>query len=164
MPHHHREAPQTFGQSRLSSKLAAKLVVLALSVLASLALAGCGGDDEGEIAETIQRFYTAASRGDGKEACRQLTPAARSPVSGLQCEFSINQLGQLSGGAAKRRLAAVEVRDVRVQGRRATARVQIPTQTPATLQLEKIRERTFKWKSSDEWKLASLGTAPGGTF
>lgn len=135
-----------------------------MGALTSVALPACGRDDEGEIAETVERFYTAASQGDGNEACKQLTPAARTPVSGLRCESSINQLGQLAGGAAERRLAAVGVSNVRVQGRQATARVQIPTQTPVTLQLEKTRERTFRWKSGDEWKIASLGTAPGGAF
>ena len=87
---------------------------------------------------TVKRFNRAAAEGDGKEACEQLTSAARTPAGGLQCESAIDQLGKLGGEQTKRRLAAVEVRNVKVNGDRATAEAQIPTQTPATLQLEKV--------------------------
>lgn len=135
-----------------------------MAALAAVYLTACGGGDQAEITKTIERFYAAASKGDGEEACKQLTTDARTPVSGLECEVSINQLGRLGGGTAKRRLAAVEVSDVRVEEDEATALVRIPTQTPVTLRLEKVRERVLQWKSDDAWKISSLGTAPGGAF
>ena len=114
---------------------------------------------------TVKRFNRAAAEGDGQEACDQLTSAARTPAGGLQCESAIDQLGKLGGEQTKRRLAAVEVRNVKVDGDRATAEAQIPTQTPATLQLEKVSRRGFNGKRSDgEWKIASLGSGIGGGF
>jgi hypothetical protein len=135
--------------------------LLALSALL-IALAGCGASDEERVTATIKRFNQAAAEGDGKKACEQLTPAARA-TGGLRCEAVIDQLGRLGGEAAKRRLAAVEVRNVRVNGNTATAEAQIPTQNPTTLQLEKIPYRALKWLDG-EWKVAALGAGPGGGF
>jgi hypothetical protein len=116
------------------------------------------------VRETIKRFNRAAAEGDGKEACDQLTPGAQA-TGGLRCETVIDQLGRLGGEAAKRRLAAVEVRNVTVSGKTATAEAQIPTQSPTRLQLEKVPRRVFKWKTSgEEWKIDSLGPGPGGGF
>ncbi|MBA3420759.1 MAG: hypothetical protein H0U12_02515 [Thermoleophilaceae bacterium] len=65
----------------------------------------------------------------------------------------------------KQRLAAIEVRRIKVSGDRATAEAQIPTQTAGTLQLEKVPQRIFKWKRPrDEWKIASLGQGSAGIF
>jgi hypothetical protein len=150
--------------SALRRRLGASLVAVGLVGVVAVAVPACGSADEAAIASTVERFYSAASEGDGEAACRQLTPAARAPVSGLDCESSINQLGQLGGGTAERRLASVEVSDVRVRGDNATARARIPTQTPMTLQLEKVRERTFKWKNDEEWRISSLGAGVGGGF
>jgi hypothetical protein len=139
--------------------------LLAFGVPAVVSVTACASSDQREVANTIERFYTAASQGDGGAACQQLTPAARDPVGGLACEPSIDQLGQLGGGSAKRRLAAVQVSKVRVRGDKATAQAQIPTQTPATLQLEKIPQPTLKWTdTADQWRISSLGSGPAGAF
>lgn len=114
---------------------------------------------------TLERFYAAAGEGNGRQACERLTPAARAPAGGLECETAIDQLGRLGGEQTQRRFAAVEVRNVRVDGDRATAQVQIPTQTPTTLQLEKVPSGEFRWnRSKGEWKIASLGAVAGGDF
>jgi hypothetical protein len=123
----------------------------------------CGSSDEAQIEETIKRFNRAAAAGDGTKACAELTPEARAPAGGLQCEWAIDQLGRLGGEQTRRRMGAVEVRNVKVTGKWATAEALIPTQTPTTLQLEKVPRRVLSWKPSDgEWKIASLGSAPGG--
>ena len=129
-----------------------------------ISLSACGASDEAQIADTVKRFNRAAAEGDGALACKELTPAARAPAGGLECESTIDQLETLGGERTKRRLAAVAVRNVRVDGNRASAEAQVPTQTPSTLQLEKVSRRVFKWKRSEEWKIASLGSAPGGGF
>ena len=143
----------------------ARPAALALGGLLTLALSACGASDAREIEETIKRFNPAAAEGNGAEACDQLTSAARAPAGGLRCEATIDQLARLGGAQTKRRLAAVEVRNVRVSGDTATAESQIPTQSPATLQLEKVTRPVFKWKRSNgEWKIASLGASSGGGF
>jgi hypothetical protein len=145
-------------------RLVAKHLVLVPGLLVSVLLSGCGASDEEQVRETIKRFNRAAAEGDGKEACDQLTPGAQA-TGGLRCESVIDQLGRLGGKAAKRRLAAVEVRNVTVSGKTAMAEAQVPTQSPTMLQLEKVPRRVFRWKTSDgEWKIASLGPGPGGGF
>jgi len=139
---------------------------LGLSLL-GLALigAGCGGSDEAQIEETVKRFYRASAEGDGRKACDQLTRGAQAPVGDLGCEAAIGQLGALGGDRSKRRLSAVQVRRVNVTGDTATAVVQIPSQTPAEFQFEKVSESSLRWRRSEgEWRVASLGSSPGGTF
>lgn len=148
-----------------SPRLAILVVALSLSALAAVSVSACGASDPQQIEEAIKRFNRAAAEGDGPQACDQLTQAARAPAGGLRCESTIDQLGRLGGAQTKRRLAAVDVRNIEVSGSTATAETQIPTQTPATLQLEKVTRRVFKWKRSDgEWKIASLGPGPAGGF
>lgn len=145
--------------------LRAKLALLALGCLVSISASACGASDEAQITETIKRFNRAAAEGDGKEACAELTPEARAPAGGLQCEWAIDQLGRLGGEQTRRRMGAVEIRNVKVTGKWASAEARIPTQSPTTLRLEKVSRRVFRWKPSNgEWKIASLGAAPGGGF
>jgi hypothetical protein len=124
----------------------------ALAVLSAVAAAGCGVSDEERVESTVEHFYRAAAQGDGRGACGQLSPAARSAPGAAQCEVSIEQLGEIGGPEAKRRIASVDVIDTKVDGDTATTRAQIPGQTPGTLQLRRI---------SGEWKLESLGSQFG---
>ena len=124
----------------------------ALAVLSAVAAAGCGVSDEERVESTVEHFYRAAAQGDGRGACGQLSSAARSAPGAAQCEVSIEQLGEIGGPEAKRRIASVDVIDTKVDGDTATTRAQIPGQTPVTLQLRRIH---------GEWKLESLGSQFG---
>ena len=140
-----------------------KRALTAFLAVLSLSVAGCGSSEENQVEETIKVFYRVAAEGDGEEACEQLTPAARTPAGGVRCEDAIDQLGDLGGEAAKRRLAAVEVRDVEVRGEQAMAETVIPTQTPTTLRLRKVGRRVLPGlEAVPHWKLDSLGAGPAG--
>jgi len=117
-------------------------------------LAACGASEEQQVNDTVKRFYQAAAEGDGKEACAQLTPAARGAGGAPQCQAAIEQLGQLGGAEAKRRIAGVDVRKTRVKGDVATTQAQVPGQTPVVLTLRKVE---------GEWKLESLGAQFGAS-
>ena len=112
------------------------------------AATGCGVSDERRVKSTVERFYRAAAQGDGRAACGQLSGGTGRPGS-TQCEVSIEQLGELGGPEAKRRLASVDVIDTKVDGNTATTRAQVPGQTPVPLQLRRI---------DGEWKCESLGS------
>jgi hypothetical protein len=129
------------------------LIVLAASVLA--VLSACGASDKQQVRDTVKRFYKAASEGDGKTACDQLTPSARGAAGAAQCEAAIEQLGQLGGEQAKRRIAGADVFKTRVDGERATTQAQVPGQTPVVLTLRKV---------DGEWKLDSLGSQFGASL
>lgn len=142
-----------------------KVVLIVLLAVLSPPAAACGSSDEEQIEETIRTFHRAAAKGDGEGACRQLTPAARTPTGGVDCEGAIDQLGRLGGETTKRRLAAVEVRKVSVRGEQASAEAEVPTQTPTTLRLRKVERKVLRGlEPLSEWKLDSLGTGPGGGF
>ena len=100
----------------------------------------------------VEHFYRAAAQGDGRDACGQLSPAARRAPGAAPSEVSIEQLGEIGGPEAKRRIASVDMVDTKVDGDTATTRAQIPGQTPVTLQLRRIQ---------GEWKLESLGSQFG---
>jgi hypothetical protein len=131
MGHRHSEKGASLVPIREALLFERRLVAkhLVLGLLVSVLLSGCGASDEEQVRETIERFNRAAAEGDGKEACDQLTPGAQA-TGGLRCESVIDQLGRLGGKAAKRRLAAVEVRNVTVSGKTAMAEAQVPTQSP----------------------------------
>ena len=142
-----------------------KRALTAFLAVLSLSVAACGSSEENQVEETIKVFYRVAAEGDGEEACEQLTPAAQTPAGGVRCEDAIDQLGDLGGEAAKRRLAAVEVRNVEVRGEQAMAEAVIPTQAPTTLRLRKVERRVLPaLEPLPEWKLDSLGTGPAGGF
>ena len=133
--------------------LGLRLPIIAL--LAAVCAAGvlaCGGSDEQQVTDTVKRFYKAAAAGDGKQACAQLTPSARGGGGVQQCEMAIEQLGQLGGAEAKRRIAGVDVRKTHVNGDTATTQAQVAGQTPVVLSLRKV---------DGEWKLESLGSQFG---
>jgi hypothetical protein len=52
-------------------------VRLTAVLLAALALAGCGEDDEPEVQRSVERLYAAAAAQDGAAMCRALRPAWR---------------------------------------------------------------------------------------
>jgi hypothetical protein len=138
---------------------------LVLLVGLLIAVAGCGTSAEEEVADTIKTFYRAAAAGDGERACEQLTPAARATAGGVPCEAAVDQLETLGGATAKRRLAAITVRHVRVRGDRATAEAEIPTQNPTTFHLTQVRRRLFRWKEPvREWKIDSAAMPAGGAL
>jgi hypothetical protein len=147
----------------LPHRFVQRLVLTAFLAVFSLCVAGCGSSEENQVEETVRVFYRGAAEGEGEKACEQLTPAARAPAGGVRCEDAIDQLGDLGGEAAKRRLAAVEVRNVEVRGEQAMAEVVIPTQTPTTLRLRKVGRSVLPGlEAVPEWKLDSLGTGPAG--
>jgi hypothetical protein len=132
-----------------------RLAILTVLLVSCVAAPACGASDEEQVDDTVKRFYRAASEGDGKEACAQLTPAARGPGGAPQCEAAIEQLGQLGGAEAKRRIAGVDIRRTRVDGDRATTQAQVPGQTPVVLTLRRVE---------GEWKLESLGAQFGASL
>jgi hypothetical protein len=133
-----------------------RLAILTMLAASCLTVpTACGVSDEERVNATVKRFYRAAAEGDGKEACAQLTPSARGLGGAPQCEAAIEQLGQLGGAEAKRRIANVDVRRTRVDGDRATTQTQVPGQTPVVLTLRKVE---------GEWKLESIGAQFGASL
>jgi hypothetical protein len=100
-----------------------------VSVLAAgAALAGCG--DEDEIKKVGKTYFTALADGDGRKACDQLTPKARSEVArafgapsyGLDCrEFVEQKLYLFVGREGKDALRGTKLTPVEVDGDEATA-------------------------------------------
>jgi hypothetical protein len=129
-----------------------RALAVIVATLSLVAVAGCGASDEEQVRQTIERFYRASAEGDGREACDQLSPGALAGTGLEDCQAAIDQLGELGGPETRRRLAEVAVRQVRVEGERASALVQVAGQTPVTLALRKV---------DGEWKLESLGSQFG---
>jgi hypothetical protein len=149
----------------LLHRLLQKLVLTAFLAVLSLSVTACGSSEENQVEETVRAFYRAAAEGDGEEACEQLTPAATTPAGGVRCEDAIDQLGDLGGKAAERRLAAVEVRNVEVRGKQAMVEAVIPTQAPTPLRLRKVERSVLPaLEPLPKWKLDSVGTGPAGGF
>jgi hypothetical protein len=109
-----------------------------VTLLAALALAGCGGDDDSgdapavnlppprgsdteQIQETWRLYYTSLAARDGGRACALLTERGRDEVvressdSGGECEEVVAVLGTFFKGYSSK------LRDIEVSGESATA-------------------------------------------
>ena len=99
------------------------------SALAAVALlAGCGEEDE--IKDVGRTYFTALADGDGRKACDQLTPKARSefarslgaPGYGLDCrQFVEQKLYLFVGRDGKDAYRSVKLTPVKIDGDKATA-------------------------------------------
>jgi hypothetical protein len=126
-----------------------------------IAVAGCGSGQSArsQIAQVTHTFQTAIARGDGKQACAQLTPAAEAAIAregssygAHTCEATIVLVSR-GLTAAQKRLAGSAVTAITIHGDSATAGVR-GGGTPA--QLTKVGGR---WLISKD----STGTAATGT-
>jgi hypothetical protein len=118
-----------------------RLRLLATILLAALALAGCGDDENASttptvpfepptdagVSSTIRGYLTALNRGDGKEACRRLDDRGKSALvaflpsskAALRCEQAVPQVrDQIIP------LRRFTIEQVTVSGRSATATVE----------------------------------------
>jgi hypothetical protein len=82
----------------------ARVLVAVASVLAVIALAGCGASGDRSDAEAVVgRFYDAVSRHDGEAACAELgeaTVSALESQSGQSCRSVVTRLDVGSGPIA----------------------------------------------------------------
>jgi len=127
-----------------------------LAVVAGLALAGCGDDDDGPppdrlVRATLADFGRATAAKDYKALCsRILAPALVEQVTsiGLPCEVALRQ------GLGTVRQPRLTVGRVQVQGDRATAEVRSSAagQEPSrdTVELQRVAGR---------WRISSLAGA-----
>jgi hypothetical protein len=92
----------------------ARVLIAVASVLAVIALAGCGtsGDRSGAEA-VVGRFYHAVGRHDGEAACAQLgeaTVSALESQSGQSCRSVVTRLDVGSGSIEGAQIAATSAR------------------------------------------------------
>lgn len=89
-----RFRPQKTGYADSDMPERAVVVATAL-VIASVAGAGCGAEEERDAAAAAERFQAALERGDGRAACRELSANAESAVERQEnaaCEEAILRL------------------------------------------------------------------------
>lgn len=124
----------------------------ALGVAFGLALAGCGGSDDGRqgARETAERYVQALVDGDGEAACEQLSAPAVAEIEDRAGDRPCaDALGVLLGalGSSGQELEDLSVTEVNVAGDVATATIDTP-RGPVVSELE---------LQDGEWKLASPG-------
>ncbi len=117
------------------------LLAVALLTVGLPTLAGCGGDgDEAAVANTVETYLSALAKGDGQEACDQLTGSqARKVLEGFvvqlpelqatSCADALSKLSGSLGGEEKGGLEDAEATNVEIRGDSATAEVVGGTQT-----------------------------------
>jgi hypothetical protein len=138
-----------------------RTLLAGIAVAAALALAGCGGDggsdEEAAVEEVVRTYFTAFADGDGAKACGQLaTQAQVRLVEGARA----NDCAEAMEAAARQpevkpyveRFRDVEVLEVTIAGREATAKVRAIGQE-TTIPLA---------KESGTWKISGGDVAPGG--
>lgn len=116
-------------------------------VVGSLVLPGCGGgSEEGAVGETIETYLSALARGDGQEACDQLTGSqARTMFEGAvvqlpelqatSCADALSKLSGSLGGEEKAALEDAEATNIEVHGDSASAEIVGGTNTATLAQV-----------------------------
>ena len=131
---------------------AARRLAIGAVLVAAVALAACGdraATDEQQVRETLTEFNRAAAEHDYARICDELL--APELLDGLRrvelpCETAWRQ------GLRGVRNSSLSIRDVQVDGDRATARVRTSAsgQEPAEVTMELVR-------TGDGWRIAALG-------
>jgi hypothetical protein len=125
-------------------------MLAAVLAAAALLAAGCGGDDEGDVRETLEAFADATAKKDYQRMCDDLlAPALIEQIRrvNLPCEVALRT------GLDEVERPRIEVRSVRIDGDSASARVR---STAANQEPSEDVVRLVK--VDDEWRIASLAS------
>jgi hypothetical protein len=131
-------------------------------VLALAAVAGCGGSDDQptgdreQIEATVSAHYGAMAEGDGEEACRHMTPAARENMATAfgtpSCEEAIELVGEAieADREGRRALSEMRVESAEIEGSKARVRLAAgERRAPAPVPME---------ETGEGWKVAGTST------
>ncbi len=125
------------------------LLVL-FAVIATLAAAGCGGDDEPKPEEqagaAAEEFVAAMESGDFEAACGALTDELATQLGGDQCS---EQIASIAGEGGE---VSIKVTNVRVSGPKAVAETEVRRAGAGA------QESSFDLVDSEgDWKVSGLG-------
>ncbi|HEY8582208.1 MAG TPA: hypothetical protein VIL49_04650 [Capillimicrobium sp.] len=114
---------------------------LTLALMAALAVAGCGTeDDRAQAADVVGAFYAALEAGDGARACAQLSAPA------------VEALESQAGAPCAEAVTALDVRP----GALGATEVYV---TNAKVDASS-GESTFLSREADGWRISAAGCAP----
>lgn len=128
--------------------------VTALLAVAAVALSACGQSEDEKVADALQGYLNAIADRNYGDACGKLAASAKRdlveyvtqqlPELGtVECESVLKQFVELTDEEQLKALEDVEIRDVRVDGDRATAEAVGGTQTAH------LRKIDGDWKISE---------------
>ncbi|HEX2087992.1 MAG TPA: nuclear transport factor 2 family protein [Solirubrobacteraceae bacterium] len=128
-----------------------RTIPLTALLAAAAVLAGCGGDDERDVRDVLERYAQAIERKDYQAFCddvisKELVENVRD-ASGKPCEVA------LKGVFDEVEKPTVTVESVKLDGDRATAvtRTDAANEEPSTDTVQLVKE-------DGEWKIAALGS------
>jgi hypothetical protein len=134
-------------------------LLVALAVLLSATLAGSFGGGDAGPEDAVRSYYGALAEGDGRAACRALSPDLRGEVErsraavsfGRRCEDLLALAPALNPHVDTGAIADLAV-EVDEDGDRAVAKAENPlVRQPETLDLT---------RDGDEWRISSLQYGP----
>ena len=129
-----------------------RAVIAVLVAALLLPAAGCGKSEEDKARATVEDYLEAISKGDGDKACDLVSSRTRKRIesSGTRtCPETFKSLNQGPGKAVLGAFKDAEVKDVKVNGDRATA----------DIELRGLKRKTNLRKEDGDWKLDSTGVA-----
>ena len=125
-----------------------------IMLIALLALAACGGDDEKDAEQTVRDFVAATNERDGRRFCEELvtqefleqTTGARGERAAAACRRQLESIQGLE-------LELVKIRKTEIDG--DSARVTVALETQGRPQVKSLRLE----KEDGDWRLSGGGEA-----
>jgi predicted lipid-binding transport protein (Tim44 family) len=123
-------------------------------LIAMVAIAACGGDDQEGAEQTVRDFVTATNERDGRRFCEDLvteeflerTTGASGERATAACRRQLESIQELE-------LELVEIRNTEIDG--DTARVTVALETQGRPQVQSLRLK----KEDGDWRLSGGGEA-----
>jgi ketosteroid isomerase-like protein len=118
-----------------------------LLAVALVALAACGGDEKGEVEQTVRDFVEATNQRDEEAFCEDLVTQEfleqSTGATGDQATESCReQFGRLKG----LKVELVRIRSTKVDGDSAQVRAELKTQGQAQDQLLRLKKEDGDWR------------------
>jgi predicted lipid-binding transport protein (Tim44 family) len=116
------------------------------ALLAAAALGACGGDDKGEVKQTVRAFVKATREGDADKFCNEL-------VTKEFLEQSTGATGDQAKQNCRRQLESlkvnielVDIKKVEVDGDEATATASLKARRQTRDQILRLKKEDGNWK------------------
>jgi hypothetical protein len=117
----------------------------------ALGVGACGGSDSDDVKSALEDYNTAVAEKDATKACDLLSDAAKKTIGGKSCEDTLKSGFALLNAKQLSAFTETEIKDVKVNGDKATATISFPKGSGVPDQSQALV------KENGDWHLQAAG-------